>query len=399
MSKQTLKQLLTLMVEKKGSDLHIGAGTPPMIRVDGELQNAGEGILSPHDAQTLCHEIMSQEQIMKLEEERELDFAFQIEGVSRFRANCFWQHHSVAGAFRRIPFEIFSFEQLGLPVVVKGLTEKLNGLVLVTGATGSGKSTTLATMIDAINQKDPWHIMTVEDPIEFVFEPKKSMVHQREVARDTVSFKNALKYMLRQDPDVVLIGEMRDLETIQAAITIAETGHLVFATLHTNSAAQTVDRIIDSFPANQQRQIRVQLAGSLLGIFSPPLLPPPSPPLPTTSAAQTVDRIIDSFPANQQRQIRVQLARSLLRIFSQRLVPRVSGGLVPAHELLLNNTAVANLIREGRTPEIDVVIETGSEEGMVDLNHSLAELVSRGEISAESAYRYSFNPKGLDRLL
>ena len=340
------------MVEKKGSDLHIGAGTPPMIRVDGELQNAGEGILSPHDAQTLCHEIMSQEQIMKLEEERELDFAFQIEGVSRFRANCFWQHHSVAGAFRRIPFEIFSFEQLGLPVVVKGLTEKLNGLVLVTGATGSGKSTTLATMIDAINQKDPWHIMTVEDPIEFVFEPKKSMVHQCEVARDTVSFKNALKYMLRQDPDVVLIGEMRDLETIQAAITIAETGHLVFATLHTNSAAQTIDRIIDVFPAHQQTQIRTQLSFILQGILS------------------------------------------------QQLLPKTDKGRCLALEILIPTPAIRNLIRENKTHQLYAQMQMGQQEtGMTTMNQSLAALAKARTINKETALGFSPDLEELKRML
>ena len=352
MSKQTLKQLLTLMVEKKGSDLHIGAGTPPMIRVDGELQNAGEGILSPHDAQTLCHEIMSQEQIMKLEEERELDFAFQIEGVSRFRANCFWQHHSVAGAFRRIPFEIFSFEQLGLPVVVKGLTEKLNGLVLVTGATGSGKSTTLATMIDAINQKDPWHIMTVEDPIEFVFESQKSLIHQREVGQDTASFSQGLKYVLREDPDVVMVGEMRDLETIAAALTIAETGHLVLTTLHTNTAMQAVERIIDVFPAHQQDQVRVQLSFTLQGILS------------------------------------------------QQLLPKVDGGRCLALEILLPNSAIRNLIRENKIHQIYSQMQMGqTETGMQTMNQSLIDLLKRGLITKESAMVYCTEIDEMKRLL
>ena len=340
------------MIEKKGSDLHIGAGSPPMIRVDGDLQPVGSEFLTAAQAETLCTEILSHEQITKLDEDRELDLAFQIDGLSRFRGNCFWQQRSIAGAFRRIPFDIFTFEQLGLPGIAKEMTERPNGLVLVTGATGSGKSTTLATMIDFINQHKPYHIMTVEDPIEFVFSSKKSTVHQREVTRDTASFKNALKYILRQDPDVVLIGEMRDLETIQAAITIAETGHLVFATLHTNAAVQTIDRIIDVFPAGQQTQIRTQLSFVLQGIFC------------------------------------------------QQLLPKIGGGRTLSLEILNPTSAIRNLIREGKTHQLYAQMQVGQGETfMQTMNQSLAALAKTKKISKETALEHSPDLDELKRML
>ena len=268
----TLNELLKTMVEKGASDLHIGAGTPPLIRVDGDLQPLGDASLTAEQAQNICYEILSQEQIMKFEHDLELDLSFPVKNLARFRGNVFWQQHAVTGVFRQIPYKIPSFDTLGIPAVVQELAYKPHGLVLVTGTTGSGKSTTLAAMINALNDSEAIHIITVEDPIEFAFTSKKALIHQREVGKDTASFQNALKYVLREDPDVVMIGEMRDLETVRAAITIAETGHLVFATLHTNSAVQSIDRIIDVFPAHQQDQIRVQLSFFLQGILSQQLI-------------------------------------------------------------------------------------------------------------------------------
>lgn len=284
-------------------------------------------------------------------EKKDIDFSYSPDSNVRFRGNAFYQRGAVGLAFRLIPAKIPTLEELNLPTKVADFARRKQGFFMVVGPVGQGKSTTLASMVDMINHERSEHIITIEDPVEYLFTNDKSIIDQREVRFDTEDFRSGLKSMFRQDVNVGMIGEMRTAETISAAVTAAETGHLIFSTLHTNSAAQTIDRIIDSFPGDQQKQIRLQLAGSLLGIFS------------------------------------------------QRLIPRLSGGRVPAYELLINNNAVANLIREGRTPEIDMVIETSSGEGMSDLNHSLAELVSRGEIAADSAFTFSNNPKLLEKLI
>jgi twitching motility protein PilT len=286
----------------------------------------------------------------RLEKERQADFSYTLTDA-RFRGNVFYRQSSLSIALRLIPKKILTMAELGLPPILEEFTRKRQGFFLVVGPIGQGKTTTLASMIEVINQTRTEHILTIEDPIEFMYDSKKSIIDQREVLVDTPSFSEALTGMFRQDINVCLVGEMRDTATIATAVTAAETGHLVFSTLHTNNASQTIDRIIDSFPANQQDQIRVQIAGSLIGIFS------------------------------------------------QRLIPRVSGGLIPACELLINNNAVSNLIRERRTHELNTVIETSSNEGMIDMNRSLAELVRRGEITVENAYLHSINPKNLDRLI
>ncbi len=268
-----LHQLLKAMVEKGASDLHITTGSPPQLRIDGELVPLKTPPLTPVDTKQLCYSILTDAQKHKFEEENELDLSFGVKGLSRFRANIFMQRGAVAGAFRTIPFKILTFDELGLPPIVAELARKPRGLVLVTGPTGSGKSTTLASIIDKINTDRHEHILTIEDPIEYLHPHKNCVVNQREVGADTQSFKKALKYILRQDPDVVLIGEMRDLETIEAALVISETGHLAFATLHTNSAVQTINRILDVFPPYQQPQVRAQLSFVLEGVLSQNLLP------------------------------------------------------------------------------------------------------------------------------
>jgi twitching motility protein PilT len=293
---------------------------------------------------------MEKEKVQKFKENQEADFSYDFRGEARLRCNAFFQKGLVNIVFRLVP-KVQSIAELSLPPILSELARKKQGFFLVVGPVGQGKSTTLSAMINLINNEQARHIVTIEDPIEHVYVPNKSIINQREVGIDTKDFHVALKEVFREDVNVIMIGEMRTPETIATAVTAAETGHLVFSTLHTNNASQTIDRIIDSFPGNQQDQIRAQLSSSLLGIFS------------------------------------------------QRLVPRIAGGLIPAYELLLNNNAVANLIREKRTHEIDVVIETGMESGMVDLNHSLLELVRAGEISIENAYQYSLNPKGLERLI
>src|SRR6266480_3810094 len=289
-----LHQMLKELVERGGSDLHITTNSPPQIRIDGKLTPMNEPPLTAVETKQLCYSVLTDAQKHKFEEENELDLSFGVKGLSRFRGNVLIQRGAVAGVFSVIPYKILTFDELGLPPVVKDLSEKPRGLVLVTGPTGSGKSTTLASIIDRINTETRQHIMTVEDPIEYLHPHKRSIVNQREVGSDTAAFKIALKYVLRQDPDVVLVGEMRDLETIEAALTISETGHLVFATLHTNSAIQSADRIIDVFPPHQQPQVRAQLASVLLGVIS------------------------------------------------QRLIPRVGGGRVAAAELMIANPAVRN---------------------------------------------------------
>ncbi len=349
--KKKLEDLILTVIHENGSDLHLGAGRVPVLRISGELITlAKQPILSQEDALGILGEVMKKEKVDAFMENQEADFSYDFKGEARLRGNAFFQKGLICIVFRLVP-KVKTIKELNLPPILADIARKKQGFFLVVGPVGQGKSTTLSAMVDLINNEQARNIITIEDPIEHVYFPNKSMVNQREVGIDTKDFALALKSVFREDVNVILIGEMRTPETIATAVTAAETGHLVLSTLHTNNASQTIDRIIDSFPGNQQDQIRSQLASSLLGIFS------------------------------------------------QRLIPRVAGGLVPAYELLLNNNAVANLIREKRTHEIDVVIETGMEGGMIDLNHSLLELVRAGEISIENAYQYSQNPKGLERMI
>ena len=335
----TLYELLKAMIEKGASDLHITTGTPPRFRIDGRLLPMDGEILNGADTKSLCYSVLTDAQKQRFEETNELDFSFGLKGVSRFRGNVFMQRGAVAGVFRAVPFGIRSFAELGLPPIVGELARKPRGLVLVTGPTGSGKSTTLAAMVDLINSERNCHIITVEDPIEYLHAHKKSQVNQREVTADTANFKNALKHILRQDPDVVLIGEMRDLETIEAALTVSETGHLTLATLHTNSAMQTLNRVIDVFPPHQQDQVRVQLSFVLEGVVS------------------------------------------------QQLLPRKSGaGRVAAVEVMIPNPAIRNLIREDKLHQVYASMQTGqAQTGMQTMNQSLIELMNRNLISFEEA--------------
>ncbi len=342
----TLEELLKIAVERNATDLHISVGDPPRIRVSGKLIPIEDvPVLTPADTHRMCFSVMTDLQKKIFEERHEVDFSFGIKGLSRFRANVFMQRGSVAGAFRRIPFKIIPLESLGLPPVVKTFITKPKGLVLVTGPTGSGKSTTLAAMIDRINETQEKHIITIEDPIEYLHPHKKSLVNQREVGADTESFASALKYILRQDPDVVLIGEMRDLESIAAALTVAETGHLTFATLHTNSAIETINRIIDVFPPHQQNQIRAQLSHVLEGIIT------------------------------------------------QKLLPRADGeGLCLASEVLVPTPAVRNLIRENKIHQIYTVMQSGQiHHGMQTMNQSLVKLYEQGLITYDQAVNSSYN--------
>jgi twitching motility protein PilT len=335
----TLYDLLRMMIEKNASDLHITTGSPPRLRIDGKLVNIDHPPLTPADTKTLCYSVLTDAQKHKFEENNELDLSFGIKGISRFRANIFMQRGAVAGAFRTIPFEIRGFKELGLPEITNEIVKKPRGLVLVTGPTGSGKSTTLAAIVDKINSERSDHIITIEDPIEYLHPHKKCLINQREINSDTESFRTALRYVLRQDPNVVLIGEMRDLETIEAALTVSETGHLTLATLHTNSAIQTINRIIDVFPPHQQEQIRVQLSFVLEGIFA------------------------------------------------QQLIPKKSGqGRVLAVEVLIPNPAIRNLIREDKIHQIYSMMQTGqATHGMQTMNQSLFDLYMRGLISYEDA--------------
>lgn len=349
--KKELEDLILAVIYENGSDLHLGVGRVPTIRVAGELIFlAKRPVLTEEDIFGILGEIMEKTKIEKFKENQEADFSYDFRGEARLRANAFFQKGLVNMVFRLVP-KVQTLEELRLPPILADFARKKQGFFLCVGSVGQGKSTTLSAMVNLINNEQARHIITIEDPIEHVYVPNKSIINQREVGIDTKDFHVALKEVFREDVNVILVGEMRTPETISTAVTAAETGHLVFSTLHTNNASQTIDRIIDSFPGNQQDQIRAQLSSSLLGIFS------------------------------------------------QRLIPRISGGLIPAYELLINNNAVANLIREKRTHEIDVVIETGMESGMVDLNHSLLELVRAGEISIENAYQYSLNSKGLKRLM
>lgn len=347
-----LIELIEIVIAQGASDLHLGANLQPVIRVSGTLTPVlSQPILSNDDVMGLLTVMLTPEHKERFLATQEIDFSYGHQDKVRFRGNGYFERGHVGIALRLIPKIIRTLAELNLPPVIETFAAKEQGFFLVVGPVGQGKTTTLAALLEKINTERTEHIITIEDPIEYLFENKRSLIDQREVRVDTAAFESALTSVFRQDVDVVMIGEMRTPETMATAVTAAETGHLVFSTLHTNNASQTIDRIIDSFPANQQDQIRIQLASSLAGIFS------------------------------------------------QRLVPRVSGGLVPACELLVNNSAVANLIREKRTHEIQTVIETGAQDGMIDMNRSLAELVRAGEITIESAYARSWNPKTLERLL
>src|SRR5512134_567970 len=348
-----MHQLLKAMIEKGASDLHITTGTAPQLRIDGKLHPLRMPPLSPPETKQLCYSVLTDAQKHRFEEMNELDLSFSVQKLSRFRANVFVQRGNVAGAFRAIPYKIKTFDELGLPKVVSDLAEKPRGLVLVTGPTGSGKSTTLATIIDKINTERQEHIVTIEDPIEYLHPHKSCVVNQREVGADTKSFSAALKYILRQDPDVVLVGEMRDLETIEAALTVAETGHLAFATLHTNSCVQTINRIVDVFPPYQQAQVRTQLSFVLEGVLS------------------------------------------------QILIPKASGtGRALALEVMVPNPAIRNLIREDKIHQIYSQMQVGQDKfGMQTMNQSLASLYARRLISLEDAIARSSDPDELRTLI
>ena len=348
-----LHQLLKAMVEKGATDLHVTTGSPPQLRIDGRLVPLKTAPLTNVETKQLCYSILTDAQKHRFEEENELDLSFGVKGLSRFRANLFMQRGAVAGAFRTIPYKILSFSELGLPAIVADLTKKPRGLVLVTGPTGSGKSTTLASIIDKINNDRHEHIMTIEDPIEYLHPHKNCLVNQREIGADTHSFKKALKYILRQDPDVVLVGEMRDLETIESALVVSETGHMAFGTLHTNSAVQTINRILDVFPPYQQPQVRAQLSFVLEGVMT------------------------------------------------QNLLPKVSGpGRCLAIEVMVPNPAIRNLIREDKIHQIYSAMQVGqSKFGMQTFNQSLAALLQRRLISLDEAMARSSDPEELRNLL
>ena len=348
-----LHQLLKAMIEKGASDLHITTNSPPQLRIDGKLQPLQMPPLSPADTKQVCYSILTDSQKHRFEENSELDLSFGVRGLSRFRANVFMQRGAVAGAFRSIPYKVMTMEELGLPKAVLDITRKPRGLVLVTGPTGSGKSTTLASIIDRVNTERHDHIVTIEDPIEYLHPHKNCVVNQREVGADTKSFTNALKYILRQDPDVVLIGEMRDLETIEAALTVAETGHLAFATLHTNSCVQTINRIVDVFPPYQQSQVRAQLSFVLEGVMC------------------------------------------------QSLLPRANGpGRALSLELMIPNPAIRNLIREDKIHQIYSQMQIGQEKyGMQTMNQSLASLYQRRMITLDDAMARSHDQEELKTLI
>jgi twitching motility protein PilT len=349
----SLHQLLKTMVEKGGTDLHVTTNSPPLVRIDGLLVPLNQPALSAVDTKKLSYSVLTDAQKHRFEESLELDISFGVKGLARFRANIYVQRGAVAGAFRRIPYEILGFRELGLPPSVEGLCSKPRGLVLVTGPTGSGKSTTLAAMIDKINREKPLHILTIEDPVEYLHTHKKAMVNQRELHADTLSFPAALRSVLREDPDVVLIGEMRDLETIESALRIAETGHLTFATLHTNSAPQTINRIIDVFPEHQQSQVRAQLSFVIEGI----------------------------------------ICQTLLR--------RASGkGRALACEILVPSSAIRNLIREDKVHQIYSMMQAGQiKHGMQTFNQSLATLYHRRLISLQTALGYSSHQDELQDMI
>ena len=349
----SIKELLTKMIQEGASDMHIIVGGPPMIRVHGSVEPLpGYRRLTPDQTQELIYSVMTEQQVAEFEATRECDMSFGIDGLSRFRLNVYRDRGSVVAAFRTIPFEILSFEQLGLPRVISDFAHRPMGLVLVCGPTGSGKSTTLAAILDKINRERKTHIITIEDPIEYLHSHKMSIINQREVGADTNGFSEALRRILRQDPDVILIGEMRDPETIQAALTVAETGHLAFATLHTNDALQTINRIVDVFPSAQQAQIRTQLSFVLEGVVV------------------------------------------------QQLIPRADGlGRVLSMEIMIPNAAIRSLIRAEKLEQIPSMIEIGKGEGMMTMNQSLYRLMRRGIITPDMAFKRTMDPEGLQNLV
>lgn len=332
-----ITELLAFSVKNNASDLHLSAGLPPMIRVDGDIRRINVPVLEHKEVHSLIYDIMNDKQRRDLEEFFETDFSFELPGIARFRVNAFTQDRGAAAVFRTIPSKVLTLEELGAPKFFQEITTKPRGIVLVTGPTGSGKSTTLAGMIDHINSNDYAHILTVEDPIEFVHQSKKCLINQREVHRDTLGFNEALRSALREDPDVILVGELRDLETIRLALTAAETGHLVFGTLHTSSAAKTIDRIIDVFPAAEKSMIRSMLSESLQAVIS------------------------------------------------QSLLKKIGGGRMAAHEIMVGTAAIRNLIREDKVAQMYSAIQTGRKEGMQTLDQCLVELVDKGVISRQSA--------------
>ncbi|MEO0966866.1 MAG: type IV pilus twitching motility protein PilT [Cyanobacteria bacterium J06639_18] len=351
-----IEDLMEQMIEMGGSDMHLTAGLPPYFRISGKLTPIGNEALSSEQCQRLIFSMLNNSQRKTLEQTWELDCSYGVKGLARFRVNVYKDRGTYAACLRALSSKIPNFDQLGLPNVVKEMSEKPRGLILVTGPTGSGKTTTLAAMIDLINRTRAEHILTIEDPIEFVYEPIQSLVHQRQLGEDTKSFGNALKGALREDPDIILIGEMRDLETISLAISAAETGHLVFGTLHTSSAAQTVDRIIDVFPHEKQTQVRVQLSNSLVAIFSQTLVPRKNP---------------------QPGEF----------------------GRVMAQEILVVTPAISNLIREGKTAQIYSAIQTGGKLGMQTLERVLADLYKQGKVSFEAAISKTSKPDEVQRLI
>ena len=351
-AKEKLDELLRITAEQNASDLHIAVGRKPAIRIDGRLVLLEkQPVVTPEIAEALVDIMLTEEQRTKLQHDREIDFSFSFEDKARFRANAYFQKGFKAAALRLIPSKVRSIEELNLPPILHEFSKLNQGFILVVGPAGHGKSTTLAALVDEVNHTRMEHIITIEDPVEYLFAQDRSIISQREVRSDTISFNDGLKSVLRQDPDVIMIGEMRDRESIATAMTAAETGHLVFSTLHTNSAAQTIDRVIDSFPSDQQNQITSQLAATLVAIVS------------------------------------------------ERLIPRVNGGRVPACEIMLINSAIRNLIRERKTYQIDLVIDTSLQEGMISLNRSLARLVKEKAISMENAELYSLNPSELKILV
>ncbi len=350
--KKEMADLIMMVVKEGASDLHLTVARHPTMRVAGSLiPLLKKEVLSPEDTKGLIFSMLKDNEEEVLIREKELDISYAFEDKVRFRVNVFYQKGYLGAALRLIPIKIKTLQELNLPDVLMDFTGREQGFFLVVGPIGHGKSTTMASMIDHINHTRAEHIVTIEDPVEYLFVQDKSIIDQREVRIDTNDFKSGLRSMFRQDANIAMIGEMRDTETMSAAVTAAETGHLIFSSLHTNNASQTIDRIIDSFPPNQQNQIRLQLSNALVGVFS------------------------------------------------QRLIPRISGGLVPAYELLISNSAVRNLIRENRTHEINLIIDTSLELGMVSLNRSLADLVRAGEISTDNAYKFSLNPRGLQGLI
>ncbi len=345
-----IDDILRMAVERKASDIHLTVGLPPMARLDGDIVPLPYEVLSKQDTRRLIYETLTDEHIKTFEQKHELDFGYSVKGLARFRFNVYMQRNSVTGALRAIPTKIPSFDQLGLPSIIREMSKRTSGLILVTGPTGSGKSTTIATMIDDINDNRQGHILTIEDPIEYLHSHKKCMVNQRELHSDTYTFHNALRAVLREDPDIILVGELRDLETIEAALTLAETGHLVFGTLHTRNAPSTIDRIVDVFPSDQQDQIRVLLGNTFEGVIS------------------------------------------------QQLLPRLGGGRSAAIEIMQGTPAIKNLIREGKTHQMYSMIETSQQLGMQTMDRSLAELFRNGVCSYEDCLMRAVDKETFARL-